>query len=392
MERLDAAESGGVEAVLSEADELIEKDETHVADAFASENRARLARNANPCGAAVGIALAALQAPEQADELSQQASELLQSENSTAAGAAAVAALGCIGPRAFEHKAVRLSEQLGQALAHAKSESNRTACAAAISVLVGSNRLHPAAAASIVDAAIVRTASRSKGWKARSESMRVLARAIRSSQRIARRVLAGAMEVIDAGLTDTHTKAADAAKEALSAALESAPNVEVRSLASSLGDAHRDPAGKSEDCLDDLLELAFVNAMDISSLSIVMPPVLRCLRSRSANVRNKACAVAGNAAALARARSHLQPYVESLAPALARLLEDPSPDVRKAASRALSSMLQSMDTGEHLSFFESVSACQDELNTSESQQARKNAQGQLQSWSNYALELLDARG
>jgi len=387
MEAVDNAESGGLEAVIDSANGVLAEQGVPTTD-DTLERRSRLARGDRPLSAAAGIALLALSSPEQADELAFQSSDLLSSESSAPSGAAAVAALACIGPRAFEHKATQLSHSVASILASASSDTSRNACASCLAVLVGSNRLHPVAASSVANDVLQYAVPNSKGWKARSESMKVLAKAIRSSQRVARRLLASVLPVIDAGLTDTHPKAAEAAKDALNAALENTPNSEVRSISNSLGKAHRDPANKSADCLDDLLELAFVNAMDMASLSIVIPPVLRCLRSKSANIRSKASAVAGNAAALARSRSHLQPYVATLTPELARLLEDPSPEVRQDAARALSSLLQGMEIGEHESFLQGVRACQDELDTSENAKSRNDAKERLSNWNKYARQLL----
>jgi len=159
-------------------------------------------------------------------------------------------------------------------------------------------------------------------------------------------------------LADPHPKVSAAARGALQEVGSVVRNPEVRALAPALLSALAETGGSAGGggnenasssgggggagvaALDALLATTFVNAVDAASLALVAPVLLRGLRDRSGDAKQRAARVAGAMACLVAEPKDIEPYVPLLVPALRGCLADPLPAVRAAAARALGSLLR----------------------------------------------------
>jgi hypothetical protein len=55
-----------------------------------------------------------------------------------------------------------------------------------------------------------------------------------------------------------------------------------------------DPASKTRDALEALLECEFMHSIDAPSLALLVPIMARALKDRGADVKRKAAAITGN--------------------------------------------------------------------------------------------------
>jgi len=176
------------------------------------------------------------------------------------------------------------------------------------------------------------------------------------------RQLAAALPVVvprlSDALADPHPKVSAAARGALQEVGSVVRNPEVRALAPALLSALAEtgpgaagdgggapPGGAGVAALDALLATTFVNAVDAASLALVAPVLLRGLRDRSGDAKQRAARVAGAMACLVAEPKDIEPYVPLLLPALRGCLADPLPAVRAAAARALGSLLRGVGEG-----------------------------------------------
>ena len=143
-------------------------------------------------------------------------------------------------------------------------------------------------------------------------------------------------------LTDTHPRVAAAAREALLEVGSVIKNPEIGALVPSIMEALLDPNGRTNECLDALLETTFVNSVDAPSLALLLPIITRGLRERKTELKKKGAKIVGNMCSLVASPADLAPYVPLLLPELRRTLVDPIPEVRAIAARALASLLQGM--------------------------------------------------
>ena len=167
-------------------------------------------------------------------------------------------------------------------------------------------------------------------------------------------------------LADPHPKVSAASRGALQEVGSVVRNPEVRALAPVLlsalaetgsgaggaggggsdgGSSAGSGGGAGVAALDALLATTFVNAVDAASLALVAPVLLRGLRDRSGDAKQRAARVAGAMACLVAEPKDIEPYVPLLLPALRGCLADPLPAVRAAAARALGSLLRGVGEG-----------------------------------------------
>lgn len=144
-------------------------------------------------------------------------------------------------------------------------------------------------------------------------------------------------------LFDTHPKVSALAEEILPSVCSCVKNAEVLGMMELILRAIRQPQKETEDCLDKLMETTFVNSMDAPSLAVVLPVILRGLRERTKELKQKAAVTFGNICALVDDPRDLLAFIPVLLPELEKAEEHSHPDLREAATRAKTSLMKGID-------------------------------------------------
>jgi len=144
-------------------------------------------------------------------------------------------------------------------------------------------------------------------------------------------------------LFDTHPKVSALSAEILPSICSCVKNAEILGLLKLIMSAINEPQSQTEMCLDRLMETTFVNSMDAPSLAVILPVILRGLRERTKELKQKAAVTCGNICALVDDTRDLVPFIPSLLPELEKAEEHSHPDLREAATRAKESLLKGID-------------------------------------------------
>ena len=144
-------------------------------------------------------------------------------------------------------------------------------------------------------------------------------------------------------LFDTHPKVSALSAEILPSICACVKNAEILGMLNLIMSAINEPQSKTEDCLDKLMETTFVNSMDAPSLAVILPVILRGLRERTKELKQKAAVTCGNICALVDDTRDLMPFIPSLLPELEKAEEHSHPDLREAATRAKESLMKGID-------------------------------------------------
>ena len=142
---------------------------------------------------------------------------------------------------------------------------------------------------------------------------------------------------------DTHPKVSATALNILRPICESVSNAELLGMLDLIILAIQNPQNKTEECLDKLMETTFVNSMDAPSLAIILPIILRGLRERTKELKQKAATTCGNICALVDDTRDLLPFVPILLPELNKCEEHSHPDLRKCAVKAKENLLKGLN-------------------------------------------------
>ncbi|KAJ3127845.1 translational activator of GCN4 [Nowakowskiella sp. JEL0407] len=140
-------------------------------------------------------------------------------------------------------------------------------------------------------------------------------------------------------LSDSHQKVAEAAKTSLQHFGKIIKNPEIQTLVPVIIAALVEPNLKTLNCLNALLETAFIHYIDAPSLALVVPVLRRGLKERSTDIKKKSSQIMGNMASLTDSKD-LIPYIPVLLPGLKEVLVDPVPEARAIAAKALGSMVE----------------------------------------------------
>lgn len=144
-------------------------------------------------------------------------------------------------------------------------------------------------------------------------------------------------------------------------------NPEILRLSPCLLAALSDPANKTKDALEALLECEFMHAIDVASLALLCPILGRALKDRSGDIKRKSSAITGNILTMIAETKILSSYLPQLLPGLKDCLTgkgyrckyredvfdmilsiDPIPDVRATSSKALGKIVTGMSEEELL--------------------------------------------
>jgi len=186
---------------------------------------------------------------------------------------------------------------------------------------------------------ILTSLAEESAWKSRQEAIRLLG----SMAYCAPKQLAACLhqivpKLVEAG-SDPHPKVKESAKFAMADLSSVIKNPEISRLVPSLLAAIADPASKTKDALDALLECEFMHSIDAPSLALLIPILSRALRDRGADLKRKGSTIMGNICSMISDPKTLVPYLTQVIPGLKDVLLDPIPDVRATSAKAIGSLM-----------------------------------------------------
>ena len=240
--------------------------------------------------------------------------------------------------RAFEPFAVHLASQVF-ALQGDQSSEVRAAADAGQTALVKSL---PLTAMKLLSPSLV-AAMEHKSWQAKCGALGTCGDL---AQRVPQYFMRTIPEIFPAFLEcvfDTHPKVSALAGHVMEPICRCVKNAEVLGMLHLVMDAIRQPQKETETCLDKLMETTFVNSMDAPSLAVVLPIIMRGLRERTKELKQKAAVTCGNICALVDDVRDLNPFIPSLQPELEKCEEHSHPDLRECATKAKGSLLKGLE-------------------------------------------------
>lgn len=176
-------------------------------------------------------------------------------------------------------------------------------------------------------------------WKSRHEAIRLLGMMAHCAPKQLSACLPQIIpQLVESG-SDPHPKVKESAKEAMGDISSVIRNPELASLSPVLLAAIGDPANKTKEALEALLECEFMHAIDTPSLALLVPILSRALRERSADLKRKGSAITGNIMNMVGDLKALLPYLSGFLPGLKGCLVDPIPDVRATSAKALGKLV-----------------------------------------------------
>lgn len=150
-------------------------------------------------------------------------------------------------------------------------------------------------------------------------------------------------------LNDTKPEVANGSKSVLTAMgnhLIVSP--EMKSMVPPLLKAMFVPGEETVPCVDQLMDVTFINAVDGPCLSFMVPVLSRALKEKRMENRRKASLVVGNMCALVTDGKALLRYAPALVPELMACVKDSNPEMRQYGASALTALLKGMSSA-HLS-------------------------------------------
>ena len=255
-----------------------------------------------------------------------------------AGGCALYAHMCATAGRAFEPFAVKLAPKVFALQGDASAEV-RAAADAGQTALVKSL---PLTAMKLLSPALVHAMGH-KSWQAKCGALGTCGDL---AQRVPQYFMRTIPEIFPAFLEcvfDTHPKVSALAGHVMEPICRCVKNAEVLGMLHLVMDAIREPQKETETCLDKLMETTFVNSMDAPSLAVVLPIILRGLRERTKELKQKAAVTCGNICALVDDVRDLNPFIPSLKPELEKCEEHSHPDLRECATKAKGSLLKGLE-------------------------------------------------
>jgi HEAT repeat protein len=176
-------------------------------------------------------------------------------------------------------------------------------------------------------------------WKSRQEAIRLLGTmAYCAPKQLASCLPQIVPKLVEAG-SDPHPKVKESAKNAMADITSVVKNPEILQLSPILLGALGDPANRTKEALEALLDCEFMHSIDAPSLALLVPVLGRALRDRSADLKRKSSAICGNMMTMCNDAKILVPYLSQMLPGLQDCLLDPIPDVRATSAKALGSLV-----------------------------------------------------
>eukprot|EP00281_Chroomonas_sp_CCMP1168_P020020 CAMPEP_0206232612 /NCGR_PEP_ID=MMETSP0047_2-20121206/11514_1 /ASSEMBLY_ACC=CAM_ASM_000192 /TAXON_ID=195065 /ORGANISM="Chroomonas mesostigmatica_cf, Strain CCMP1168" /LENGTH=646 /DNA_ID=CAMNT_0053656371 /DNA_START=32 /DNA_END=1973 /DNA_ORIENTATION=+ len=153
--------------------------------------------------------------------------------------------------------------------------------------------------------------------------------------------------VIEA-LTDTKPEVQTASQKSLSTlGVQLIKSPEMQAMVQPLIEAIINPGDKTTPCIEQLMDVTFINAVDGPCLSLMVPVLTRGLKERRMEYKRKASLVVGNMCGLVTDGKALVRYAPDLVPELEACVRDSNPEMRSYGASALAALLKGM-ASEHL--------------------------------------------
>ena len=114
--------------------------------------------------------------------------------------------------------------------------------------------------------------------------------------------------LVEAG-SDPHPKVKEGARAAMVDISSVIRNPEISRLSPVLLAALGDPANKTKEALEALMDCEFMHSIDAPSLALLVPILARALRDRGADVKRKSAVITGNMCSMIADQSVLVPYL-----------------------------------------------------------------------------------
>ncbi len=109
--------------------------------------------------------------------------------------------------------------------------------------------------------------------------------------------------------SDAHPKVKESARAAMIDISSVIRNPEVAKLSPVLLAALGDPANKTKQALEALMDCEFMHSIDAPSLGLLVPILGRALRDRGADLKRKSAVITGNMCSMISDQSVLIPYL-----------------------------------------------------------------------------------
>ncbi|KNC48670.1 uncharacterized protein AMSG_00448 [Thecamonas trahens ATCC 50062] len=175
-------------------------------------------------------------------------------------------------------------------------------------------------------------------WRARQGAIRLMGSLAMCAPKQLAVCLPEVVPRLAMAVKDSHPKVKHSGTKALEKIAAVVRNPEVSSVVPTLLAAYSEPTKCTEAALDALMTTSFVHRIDAPSLALIIPVVLRGLRTTKTNARTKSARIMGSLCTLA-SPSDLLPYMEHVMEELRDTVSDSSPAVRSVVAHAIGSLV-----------------------------------------------------
>eukprot|EP00817_Percolomonadidae_sp_ATCC50343_P008160 CAMPEP_0117432536 /NCGR_PEP_ID=MMETSP0758-20121206/12001_1 /TAXON_ID=63605 /ORGANISM="Percolomonas cosmopolitus, Strain AE-1 (ATCC 50343)" /LENGTH=1593 /DNA_ID=CAMNT_0005222505 /DNA_START=1023 /DNA_END=5801 /DNA_ORIENTATION=- len=201
-------------------------------------------------------------------------------------------------------------------------------------------------------------------WRQKEAGVRLLGNMAYCAPRMLSKWLSKIVSVLQNTMHEPQKAIQVATEKALERVGSCVQSPEIKRQVPLLIEVLKDPQKKMEIILDQILFTRFSHSIDPAAMSLLMPVISRGLTSRDRDTKQKSAQIIGSISLLASDKNTMSGYIESVLPRLREIIMDNHPSVRKAAAKAVGSLVKSvdsLDTQELLSWVHSI--LQNEKNT-----------------------------
>ena len=184
--------------------------------------------------------------------------------------------------------------------------------------------------------------AKASAWRTRVEAIQIIATMTKLASHVQGQILPTIAPVLFEALIDIAPEVRAAAKEAMTVVLNAIRSPEVRRVRDLIAKALSDPnSGAPGLALSELGCSTFKHQIDPISVALLMPTLRWGLRSREIKCRKVALQLLGSLTQIVPSMQDIAPYRKQVLRYVKGLLMDPSPEIRRISSRALSAIFRS---------------------------------------------------
>ena len=252
----------------------------------------------------------------------------------------------------FEPYVFLLTKPLLDAFFDADGEASRIAKAALQRVIA---RLTPVGTQQIIPAMLAGSATDS--FRAKRNLMRLIVSLTLENAAQVLAVLHVVIPFVVEYLADTHELVAAAAVETITRIGAIIPCVEIRDHIRRIIAALQNPGSETADALDALLSARFHHSVDIASLSLVLPIILRGVHERSIHTKMKAAQILCSITGILTDFSTLVGESLGIVATLFDTISEPVEEYQSSVARAIASLLEHHEEPvqlRHMEFYKAV--------------------------------------